>query len=376
MINSIGGGGAERALDTILRAAGPRRDKYEMHLVLLDREREMRALPILDGSHCLDAGGRLFSSIVRLRRLLRRLQPDLVVSLLVRANVANAMSQGSWSAILCERMHIGSHLSGRYASWRLIVLRRLLRLAYARATLVLGVSKGVSDDLIANFGATVTRTLTINNPYDVDQIVSDGRKPPSIALPSDFLVAVGRLVDAKGFSDLIAAYAAGPRELPLLILGDGPERKTLEAQVARENLDGMIQMPGFVRDPFAVMSRARALVSASYNEGFPNAIAEAMALGVPVLATDCPSGPAELLQGAAGMAGSVSEGVCGLLVRTGDVAGLMNGIAVLRDSVTRARLAEAGRRRIEDFRIERVAEEYWRVFETYAARGATRARFA
>jgi glycosyltransferase involved in cell wall biosynthesis len=244
-----------------------------------------------------------------------------------------------------------------------------MRLAYVRATLVLGVSKGVSDDLIANFGSTSDRTLTINNPYNIDEIVSDGRKPPSIALPGDFIVAVGRLVAAKGFSDLIAAYADGPREVPLLILGDGPERAALEAQVAREKLSGTVIMPGFVRDPFAVMSRARALVSASYNEGFPNAIAEAMALGVPVLATDCPSGPAELLQGAAGMAGSASEGKCGLLVRPGDVAGLMNGIAMLCDPVTRARLAEAGRRRIEGFRVERIAEEYWRVFDAYAARG-------
>lgn len=157
--NSIGSGGAERALDTILRAGGDRLERYELHLVLLDREREMRDLPALDGRHCLDAGGQLVPSVVLLRALLGRLQPHLVVGFLARANLAVAFSGGRWPRILCERMHMRSHLAGRYRGWRLRLIHRLMRAAYARATLILGVSQGVSDDLVATFGAPADSTL-------------------------------------------------------------------------------------------------------------------------------------------------------------------------------------------------------------------------
>lgn len=368
VINSIGSGGAERALDTILRAGGERLERYELHLVLLDREPEMRAMPALDGHHCLDAGGELFKSVTRLRSLLHHMQPDLVVGFLVRANVAVAFSGGGWRRILCERMHMRSHLAGRYRGWRRRLIHRLLGMAYARADTVLGVSQGVSDDLIATFGAPSARVKTINNPYDLDRIAADAAEAPSIALPPEYLLAVGRLVAAKGFAELIAAYTLASPPIPLVILGEGPERAALEARIAAAGLAGRVLMPGFLADPFAVMGRARALVSASHNEGFPNAIAEAMALGLPVLATDCPSGPADLLGAAAGTPGTVTEARAGLVVPMGDVAALARGIAMLDDEDQRMRLGAAARTRMEDFRVEWIAQQYWTVFDRLAAR--------
>jgi glycosyltransferase involved in cell wall biosynthesis len=366
VINSIGSGGAERALDTILRAGGDRLARYEAHLVLLDDKPEMRNMFPLDGRHCLDAGGGLIASVARLRRLLRRLQPDLVVAFLPRANLAAALSGGPWRRILCERMHMGSHLAGRYQGWRLATIQQLMRAAYARATLVLGVSQGVSDDLIATFAAPADRVLTINNPYDLELIAAQAEKLPSIALPPNFLVAVGRLVAAKGFADLIRAYAMADPALPLLILGEGPDRAALAAQIQEACLSKRILMPGFLDDPWSVVGRARALLSASYNEGFPNAIAEALALGRPVLATDCPSGPAELLGAKAGAAGLVVEAPAGLIVPTGDIAALARGIAMLDDPALRARLCKTGMARMRNFKAERIAKQYWQVFDRAA----------
>lgn len=367
VINSIGSGGAERALDTILRAGGERLARYEAHIVLLDREPEMRTLPALDGRHCLDAGGRLVPSILRLRRLLHRLQPDLVVGLLARANLAVALSGGPWRRILCERMHMRSHLAGRHDGWRLALIHRLMRAAYARADLVLGVSQGVSDDLIATFGAAPDRVMTINNPYEIERIVADAARPPSIALPPAFLVAVGRLVAAKGFADLIDAYARARPAVPLVILGQGPERDALLARIEAAGLASQILMPGYLADPFAVVGRAQALISASYNEGFPNAIAEAMVLGRPILATDCPSGPAELLGASAGAPGTVVEAPAGLIAPIGDVAALATGLTMLADPALRDRLGAAGAKRMEDFRVERIADHYWQVFDRAVA---------
>lgn len=369
VINSIGSGGAERALDTILRAGGERLECYEIHLVLLDREPEMRALPALHGRHCLDAKGGLFASVHGLRRLLRRLEPDLVVGFLARANVAVAFSGGRWRRILCERMHMRSHLAGRHRGWRLALMHRMLRAAYARATRVLGVSRGVSEDLIATFGAPAARVRTINNPYDLDRIAAEAAAPPGIALPPAYLLAVGRLVAAKGFPDLVAAYARAAPALPLVILGEGEARAALTAQIAAAGLEGRVLLPGFVADPYAVMGRATALVSASHNEGFPNAIAEAMALGLPVLATDCPSGPAELLGAPAGASGSVVEAPAGLMVPMGDVAALARGLGMLEDAALRARIGAHARRRMQDFTVERIAGQYWAVFDAAAAAG-------
>jgi glycosyltransferase involved in cell wall biosynthesis len=363
VINSIGSGGAERALDTILRTGGDRLARYEAHLVLLDKHTEMRELLPLDGRHCLDADGGLIASILRLRRLLRHLKPDLVVAFLPRANLATALSGGLWRRILCERMHMRSHLAGRYQGWRLGMIQRLMRAAYSRATLVLGVSQEVSDDLVATFAAPAHRVLTINNPYDLELIAAQAAKPPSIELPPNFLVAVGRLVPAKGFADLIRAYAIADPAIPLLIMGEGPDQAPLATQIQRAGLSNRILMLGFLSDPWSVVGRAHALLSASYNEGFPNAIAEALALGRPVLATDCQSGPAELLGAKAEAPGSVVEAPAGLVVPTGDIAALARGITMLDDPALRTRLCKAGMARMRDFEAENIAKHYWQVFD-------------
>jgi glycosyltransferase involved in cell wall biosynthesis len=368
IINSIGSGGAERALGRILSAAGNRHEHYEMHLVLLDREPEMRKLPALAGRHCLDARGRLWRSTIRLRALLTRLQPKLVVSLLIRANMATAAVAPGLGArtILCERMHLSSHLAGRYRGIALAGLRALVRYLYPRANHVLAVSEGVRHDLIDTAGLAPDRVTTINNPYDLERIAAEGSQAPEIALPPAFMVAVGRLVTAKGFALLIDAYADADPALPLLILGEGPDRIRFEAQVAAAGLGERIRFPGFLANPFAVMARATFLVSASHNEGFPNALAEAMALGVPVIATDCPSGPADLLGAGAGAAGYVTEAPYGLIVGDGDRPGLATAIRKMMDDADlRTRLGAAGLLRIEDFRIERIAADYWAVFDAF-----------
>jgi glycosyltransferase involved in cell wall biosynthesis len=113
------------------------------------------------------------------------------------------------------------------------------------------------------------------------------------------IVAVGRLHSQKGFDVLLRAFAVARAQIDcrLVILGDGPERARLAAQAEQSGLGYDIDMPGFCANPFALMARAGAFVLSSRWEGFPNALVEAMACGAPVIATDCPSGPREILQG-------------------------------------------------------------------------------
>jgi glycosyltransferase involved in cell wall biosynthesis len=371
VINSIGSGGAERVLDLLLRAAPP---GWACHLVLLDDEPERRALPPLAGKTCLDARGSLVRGVVGLRRTLRALDPDLVVSLLVRSNMAAILAgRGArWPTIVCERMHLGSHLAGRYTGLGLWLRTWLPRRLLPRADLVLAVSSGVADDLRANFSVPAARLGTINNPYDLDGIAAQARAVPEIGLPPAFLVAVGRLVAAKGFAELVAAYAVADPPLPLLILGEGPEQAALQARIDAAGLDDRVRLLGFTANPFAILARGAGFVSASRNEGFPNAMAEAMALGVPVLATDCPSGPARLLDGRAAGAGAVVATGHGLLVPMDDHAALVRGLRQLTDpadAAARTARATAARERMTRFSLDRVAGTYWRSFATVAGGG-------
>jgi glycosyltransferase involved in cell wall biosynthesis len=117
-----------------------------------------------------------------------------------------------------------------------------------------------------------------------------------------------------------------------VILGEGPEREALDARVARHGLGGRILLPGPVAEPGAVLARSALFVLASDYEGFPNALCEAMAHGLAVVATDCPVGPREI----------VRDGVDGLLVPTGDQAALAAALGPLMgDAETRQRLGRA-----------------------------------
>ena len=369
VINSIGMGGAERALDRLLRAGGDHLARYDIRLVLLDDEPERYPLPPLR-RHVLGAQGSLIRSARRLDRLLRELRPALVVSFLVRANIVSAIAgpRHADATVLCERMHLGSHLAGRYRGWRLQLLRLLPRLLYRRATRVIAVSQGVGDDLVAAFAVPEQLVRIIPNGYDLEAIAAAAAQPPSVTLPPRFAVAVGRLVAAKNMALLVAAWQRYRPSLPLLILGDGPELERLSKEIAASGVP--ISLMGYVQDSFAIVGRADFVVSASRNEGFPNAIAEAMALGVPVISSDCPSGPAELLGGQARRPSQATEAPYGLMTPVDDLEALGDALKRFEDPELRARLGVAARQRMETFRLDRVARRYWAELDALVDGGA------
>ena len=377
VINSLGSGGAERVLVNLLGAMGDeRRARLDVQVVLLDREPEMRPLPSWVPKHVLDSRRSLLRTVRGLHALLRKLQPDLVVSFLVRANVASAIvcRRLRIPSVVCERMHLSSHLEGRYGGARLLGAKVLPRLAYRLAAKAVGVSQGVSDDMIASFGADPARTVTIVNPYDLDAIRAEARSPPEFALPARFIVAVGRLEPAKAMDVLIHAYLDSGIDAELVVLGEGSCRAQLQAQIDGAGASRRIHMPGYAANPFAITARAEAYVSASTNEGFPNAMVEAMVLGLPVIATDCRSGPSEILAERPRLNRPAIE-YCkyGVLVPEGDVRLLAEAIRSLSsDPARKAHYAEMARARAADFAIEAIAETMWTMLESEAQAPAAR----
>lgn len=364
VINSLGPGGAERVMNTILHSASP--DEWDVHLVLLDREEQHRSPPAFVTVHRLDCGMKLMASIQQLTQALQGIEPDLIVSFLVRANVASIVAgrRLKTPVIISERANLSAHLAGRYKGAKRSVAAMSSRLAYSRANFVIACSEGVKRDLVEHFGVSAARVEAIPNPFDLEQIVSDARGEPGLPLPERFMVSVGRLVESKGFADLIEAYAAASPDIPLLILGEGPDRRLLADRVRILGLEGRVQLPGYVQNPFAVLSRAEFYVSASHCEGFPNSLAEAMAVGLPVISTDCPSGPAEILAEVETTGATIAFAAqYGVLVPMGDIASMAEALRMMGDAEFRSHYSAMSTDRMRDFGVRTITELYWATFQ-------------
>lgn len=367
IINSLAGGGAERVMTTVLTYSAARRDAFDIELVLLDDEPDAYAPP--DWLKVTRLGGRggLFESIRLLRAHLARRGPDITLSFLTRANIANAivMAARRKPFLISERIHTSAHLgNGVGARFAKFLVARY----YRRADRVICVSNGVGQHLVERFGVPAVKVVTIYNPFDLDRIARLAVEPLAETLDKPFCLAMGRLVEAKNFGFLIRAFRESGIPQRLVIAGEGPLRAELEALVANLGLVGRVTLTGFTANPYAMMRQADFYILSSNAEGFPNGLVEAMAVGLPVLATDCPSGPAEILEGH-GAPACVTEGRHGLLVPCGDVGAMSAGLRAISGADERLRLAVLAKTRAQDFAAGSTTDIYWNVISrTLAAR--------
>ncbi|MFA9460557.1 glycosyltransferase [Thiohalorhabdus sp. Cl-TMA] len=210
--------------------------------------------------------------------------------------------------------------------------RRLgVRLLYRLADRIIANSQGVADDLVESFGLPGKKVRVVFNPVVTDNLLDRCREPvdhPWLQGGRDFttVLGCGRLSPQKDFPTLLRALAEVRmhRDCRLVVLGEGPERGNLRALAERLGITDAVDFPGFVDNSYAYMARTDLFVLSSRWEGLPNVLIEALACGAPCVATDCPSGPREILR----------EGQYGRLVPMGDAQEMATAIGEGLDSPT------------------------------------------
>lgn len=369
VINSLAGGGAERVFSTLVNALNRPADGITITVALLDDvAAEAYAVSGDIVVERLDCAGSLPRSTLRLNRLVRRLKPDVAVSFLSRANVATVASMwlSGRPAVISERVNTTAHLqSSRFG----LVSRMLIRLSYPRARRVIAVSRGVASTLEHDFAVEGERIRVIYNPVDIDDIRSRAAQPPAIDVNTADFVTMGRLVANKNTAMAVRALAACKGDGRLIVLGEGPLRTDLEALAVSLGVADRVVFAGFLANPYAVLARACGYLLTSNAEGFPNAMVEAMATGLPVIATDCPSGPAEILEANLGRADCVT-GRGGALVAMNDHAAMAACMDTLAQPELRRRLADEAIGRASDLSVERAAQSFREtILDAVASRG-------
>lgn len=358
---SLAQGGADRVTRTLLTHLP--RDRFAPSLALVHDDGPWRdGLPDDVPVHVL--GGRAFACAPALARLMRRTRPDVVFSTSGGTNVPAilaAESLGHPCRVVVSERNVLFH--GGMNPKRALI-NGAKRVLYPLADSVTAVCASVAREVTAEL--RVPRVDVVFNPIITADVHEGARAPvehpffsasdPSRA-PAPVVLAVGRMVKEKGFDVLLRAFADVRRRaradgrnesLPrLVILGDGPLRGALTTLADSLGLapgvgpTGAVDMPGFDKNPFKYMARATAFVLSSRHEGLPGVLIQAMACGAPAISTDCPGGPAEVIE---------RPGIEGLLVPVDDVAALADAITrVLDDAKLRATLAREGQRAASRF---------------------------
>ena len=352
---------------TLLRASESELRDGRMSLLLLDREPAAYEVPDWVDVEQLDCRHSLIRSIWSVWRAIRRLRPDLTVSFLTRANVSNVIATGLLGipAIVSERVNTTSHLGPGIGA---AAARFLVRATYPKARSVIAVSQGVAEELCSAYGVPNARISVIANPIDLEEIRAQAESGAAIPVDGPYAVTMGRLTPNKNFGMLIEAFARSGIPGKLVILGEGPERAALTRQIETLRLVGRVVMPGFSANPFPTLRRAEVYVSPSNAEGFPNSLLEAMSVGLPVISTNCPSGPSEVLAELPReqIAGGVTFAEHGILVPPGDPAAMAEALRAMNEPERRRVYRERAPKRAADFGVARARDAYWSVIRAQA----------
>jgi glycosyltransferase involved in cell wall biosynthesis len=339
LLPDLHGGGAERVMLTLGNFFVSK--GYEVDLVLAracgallsEVPKDLSVTELCGGYKARGSVGLGLCALWGLIRYLRRAQPDVLLSTITGTNLVAVIAR----QVSCVRTRIVLREAVTFRNINSNMRRKIIPIVYRFSDAIVAVASGVARDL-ENAGIPPRQIQVIHNPVDTDGIRKKATEP--IDHPwftphqPPVILGIGRLVEQKDFSTLIRAFALVRRKLnaKLVVLGEGPKRAELESLIKTSGLTHEVALPGYVSNPYPYLKRAAVFILSSRWEGYPNALLEAVCLGTPVVATDCHSGPREIL----------TNGQYGYLTTVGDIHDLASALTrILNNHCTKSTIAHS-----------------------------------
>lgn len=373
-------GGAERVVSILSKEFIK---KYRVFLLVFDSSNIVYdyegELISLDNVAAKNIFGKLLNFLKRfwkIRKLKRKLNIDTTISFLGNANILNILTKRTDKIIVSVRSMPSKSKKNIYSKINHLAMKYL----YNRANKIVAISEGVYQDLVNNYGINSDIATTIYNPISLETAINiDMDDKDGKTIENQFcIVTVGRLSDAKGQWHLIRAMKEVIIEVPfaeLNIIGEGELRTYLENLIRDLDLKEKVKLLGYQENPFKYYKYSDLFVFSSLHEGFGNVLLEAMACNIPVVSTDCLSGPREILSPKTARSKPIIEpeiSEYGVLVPVCD--GRKYGhsdpltkeelilaetiIKMYKDVHLRDELSSNGKKRVLEFRSDNIAKEW------------------
>lgn len=345
ILPSLRGGGAERVITNIIKSLD--HNKFDISLILLKKEGPYLDL-LPNYIRVVDLNTfRVRNSIIPLINAINKIKPDTILSTMGHLNLlvlaTRFLFKGNPKVIVREANTPSKRISKKER-----ILIQVYKYLYSKADLIIAQCNEMKHDIMKVFNIKDEKIVYIYNPLDIEAIKEQARKKNPFNPNKVNFLSVGRLTVQKGFDILINAFAILVKETPnahLTILGEGNLKQELMEQAVTMGIEKNISFVGFKSNPYPYYKYADVYVLSSRWEGFPNSLLEALACGTKIVATNCKSGPREI----------IGDNEFGTLVSEGDYESLANGI--IKSVSEKNKTGD----RAQKFHIKRITRQYEKI---------------
>ncbi|PGO26567.1 glycosyl transferase [Bacillus cereus] len=355
-LSSLDGGGVERMTLNLSQELSDR--GYDVDLIVCNLKGDyVKEIPPSLNVYNLKVNKGIFS-IFKLIKYLKSRKPEVFISakdyLNIIAIISKMLSGIKTNLIVSTRVNISTQLSHGF-TWKLKIISLLTKYFYPYANKVVAVSEGVKTDLIQLTGLNSKDIKVIYNPVITkgleEKLAEEVYHPWFDSTNIPVIVTVARLHPQKDLQTLLKAMAIikKTKDVRLIVVGDGPERNQLELFIRELNLENNVDLVGFKANPYPYLKQSSLFVLSSLYEGFGNVLVEALFAGIPIVSTDCPSGPSEIL----------NNGEFGTLVPIGNADELARAMIKQLDQENNMKSLQS---RAYEFTVQRALEKYMSLF--------------